>query len=108
MVLFSHFGPVAEVDRICDLAVQRTQSWAEVVREALERTDDLDEIVALLQEEARRDVETGAEATIDLERFETLSSVRMNAMGIVRYWKKRAEREAALRDEQARAPQPES
>jgi len=108
IVLFSHFGPVAEVDRICDLAVQRTQSWAEVVREALERTDDLDEIVALLQEEARRDVETGAEATIDLERFETLSSVRMNAMGIVRYWKKRAEREAALRDEQARAPQPES
>ena len=63
---------------------------------------------ALLQEEARRDVETGAEATIDLERFETLSSVRMNAMGIVRYWKKRAEREAAPRDEQARAPQPES
>jgi glyoxylase-like metal-dependent hydrolase (beta-lactamase superfamily II) len=108
MVLFSHFGPVAEVDRICDLAVQRTQSWAEVVREALERTDDLDDIVALLQDEARRDVETGAEATIDLERFETLSSVRMNALGIVRYWKKCAEREAALRDEQARAPQPES
>src|SRR3972149_444148 len=72
-------------------------------RGARERTDHLDEIVAHLQEEARRDVETGAEATIDLERFETLSSVRMNAMGIVRYWQKRAEREAALRAEQARA-----
>src|SRR3972149_4436294 len=71
--------------------------------DALGRTADRGEIGALLQEEARRDVETGAEATIDLERFETLSSVRMNAMGIVRYWKKRAEREAALRDEQARA-----
>lgn len=97
MVLFSHFGPVEEVDRICELAVRRTRSWAEVVREALERTEDLDEIVALLQAEARRDVETGAQAEIDLERFETLSSVRMNAMGIVRYWKKRAEREAAER-----------
>lgn len=103
MVLFSHFGPVTEVDRICDLAVQRTRSWTEVVRRGLERTDDLDDIVALLQQEARRDVETGAEATIDLERFETLSSVRINAMGIVRYWRKRAEREAA-----DRAPQPES
>jgi hypothetical protein len=65
-----------------------------VVRDALERTDDLDEIVALLEREARRDVETGAQAQIDLARFETLSSIRMNAMGIVRYWKKRAERAA--------------
>lgn len=94
MVLFSHFGPVAEVDRICDLAIRRTRGWAEAVRVGLERTDDLDEIVALLEDEARRDVETGAEAEIDLSRFETLSSIRMNAMGIVRYWKKRAEREA--------------
>ncbi|HEU4355590.1 MAG TPA: MBL fold metallo-hydrolase [Actinomycetota bacterium] len=104
MVLFSHFGPVAEVDRICDLAVRRTWGWTEVVRRGLERTDDLDEIVALLEAEARRDVETGAQAVIDLERFETLSSIRMNAMGIVRYWRKLAEREATDRP----APQPES
>jgi len=95
IVLFSHFGPVTDVDRICDLAVRRTRGWAEVVRVALQRTDDLDEIVTLLEEEARRDAETGAEAQIDLAHFEMLSSVRMNAMGIVRYWKKRAEREAA-------------
>ena len=104
MVLFSHFGPVAEVDRICDLAVQRTRGWTEVVRRGLERTDDLEEIVSLLESEARRDIETGAEAAVDLERFETLSSIRMNAMGIVRYWRKRAEREAIERE----APQPES
>ncbi len=106
MVLFSHFGPVTEVDRICDLAVRRTRSWTEVVRRGLERTADLDEIVALLEQEARRDVETGAEAEIDLERFETLSSVRMNAMGIVRYWTKRAEREA--QEAEGGRPQPES
>jgi len=94
-ILFSHFGPVTEVDRICDLAASRTRAWAEVVRDALTRTDDPDEIVALLEREARSDMETGAEARIDLERFETLSSVRMNAAGIVRYWKKRAESEAA-------------
>jgi glyoxylase-like metal-dependent hydrolase (beta-lactamase superfamily II) len=94
MVLFSHFGPVLEVDRICDLAVRRVRSWAEVVRDALRTTDDLDEIVALLEAEARRDVETGAQASIDLQRFETLSSIRVNAMGLVRYWQKRREREA--------------
>ena len=93
MVLFSHFGPVTEVDRICELAIHRTRAWSEVVRQALETTDDLDTITELLRREAERDIETGAEAVLDLDRFETLSSVRMNAMGILRYWKKRAQAE---------------
>ena len=95
MVLFSHFGPVHEVDRICDVAIERFRRWTEAVREAMEGTDDLDEIVAALETVARQDVETGSEAELDLQRMETLSSVRMNAMGIVRYWTKRREREAA-------------
>lgn len=93
LVLFSHFGPVREVDRICDLAVKRFRDWTTAVGRAMERTDDLDEIVAALEVEARRDVETGAGATLDLERLEILSSIRMNAMGIVRYWQLRRERE---------------
>ena len=98
VLLFAHFGPIEEVDRICDLAVRRIRSWAEAVRTALETTDDLEEITALLEREAARDVETGADATLDLGRLEILSSVRINAMGLVRYWKKRAEREAAKRE----------
>jgi hypothetical protein len=30
-----------------------------------------------------------------MERYDVLSSIRMNAMGLIRYWKKRAERDAA-------------
>ena len=40
MLLFSHFGPVEEVDRICDLAVERFRAWTDAVGEALERTED--------------------------------------------------------------------
>jgi glyoxylase-like metal-dependent hydrolase (beta-lactamase superfamily II) len=94
LVLFSHFGPVREVDRICDLAARRFRGWTEAVRRELERTDDLDEIVRALEVEARNDVETGSEAELDLGRMETLSSVRMNAMGIVRYWQQRAKTDA--------------
>ncbi|HET6616265.1 MAG TPA: MBL fold metallo-hydrolase [Gemmatimonadota bacterium] len=94
-VLFSHFGPVEEVDRICDLAERRFRSWTEAVGRELERSDDLDEIVRVLDRVAQEDAETGSEATLDLQRMETLSSVRMNAMGIVRYWQLRKEREAA-------------
>ena len=87
-LLFSHFGPVDEVDRICDLAIRRFRSWTMAVGDALRRTDDLEEIVQVLQEIARADAETGAEATLDLGVLETMSSIRMNAMGIVRYWTK--------------------
>ncbi len=95
LLLFAHFGPVSEVDRICDLAVRRFRDWTEAVRVAMERTEDLDEVVEILEAEARRDVETGSEAILDVRRLETLSSIRMNAMGIMRYWTKRREREAA-------------
>ena len=93
MVLFSHFGPVEEVDRICELAERRFRSWTETVGRELEDTDDLDEIVRVLERVAREDTETGAEATLDLQRMETLSSVRMNAMGIMRYWQLRRQRQ---------------
>ncbi|HEX6330591.1 MAG TPA: MBL fold metallo-hydrolase [Actinomycetota bacterium] len=91
LVLFSHFGPVREVDRICDLAAKRFRDWTDAVRTTMERTEDLDEIVAVLREVARADAATGAEAELDLDRLETLSSVRMNAMGIRRYWQLRAQ-----------------
>jgi glyoxylase-like metal-dependent hydrolase (beta-lactamase superfamily II) len=97
LLLFSHFGPVRDVDRVCDLAVRRFRDWTEAVRVALDRGADLDEVVEMLEEVARSDVATGAEAELDVARFETLSSTRMNAMGIVRYWTKRREREAAER-----------
>ncbi|MGZ8636700.1 MAG: MBL fold metallo-hydrolase [Actinomycetota bacterium] len=92
-LLFSHFGPVRDVDAICDLAVKRFRDWTEAARRAMEDSDDLEAVVAALEVEARRDVETGAEAELDLGRLETLSSIRMNAMGIHRYWRKRREAE---------------
>ena len=104
ILLFSHFGPVAEVDHICDLASERFRRWTAVVGEAMKRTQDLDEIVAVLERVARDDVETGSQADLDLQRLETLSSIRMNATGIVRYWTKRREREEA--EERARGLEP--
>lgn len=95
VLLFAHFGPIAEIDRVCDLAVRRLRGWAEIVRGAMETTDDLDEIAAVLERATADEIRTGADAPIDLERLEVLSSIRMNAAGLVRYWRKRAEREAA-------------
>ncbi len=101
LVLFAHFGPVADVEHICALAIRRLRSWTEAVRHVLTRTQDIDEIVTVLERVARDDVETGSEAPLDLGRLDLLSSIRMNAMGIVRYWQLRAERERAEAADQA-------
>lgn len=93
-LLFAHFGPVVEVDRICDLAARRFRAWTERAEEVLHAGGDLDAVVAALEEEAASDRATGADAPIDLDRLETLSSVRMNALGIIRYLETREERRA--------------
>jgi glyoxylase-like metal-dependent hydrolase (beta-lactamase superfamily II) len=92
-VLFSHFGPVDEVDRICDLAAERFRRWTEEVGEAVTDPDDLDEVVRVLEGQSRADAaaDTGAEAALDVQALETMSSLRLNAMGIAGYWKRRRE-----------------
>ena len=97
LVLFSHFGPVHEVERICDLAAERFRTWTEAVGDALERglepdrDEALDEVMRVLRDVARSDAQTGAEAELDLQAMETMSSIRLNAMGILGYWRRRRE-----------------
>jgi glyoxylase-like metal-dependent hydrolase (beta-lactamase superfamily II) len=95
LVLLSHFGPVAEVDHICELAERRLLAWSDTVRDALVRDDDLDRITHLLEEQGADEYRADSGEEVDMERYDVLSSIRMNTMGLVRYWTKRAEREAA-------------
>jgi glyoxylase-like metal-dependent hydrolase (beta-lactamase superfamily II) len=91
VIMFSHFGPVRDVDAICTLAAERLRRWAGIVREVLVRTEDLDEIAGVLERETASEFDD-AEGAAGLDRYEILSSMRMNASGLVRYWRKQAER----------------
>ncbi len=95
VLLFSHFGPVKEVDELCSIASSRLRRWATIVRDALDQTDDLDRITELLERQTSSEFDDAKDAgiEIDMERYETLASMRMNAAGLVRYWKKRTDAE---------------
>jgi len=93
-LLLSHFGSVPDIDAVCDLAIERIRAWSDVVREALRTTDDLDELERLLQQQGAAEYMADSGQPIDMDRYDVLSSIRMNAAGIARYWRKRAEREA--------------
>jgi hypothetical protein len=89
--MFSHFGPVEEIDALCDVARSRLVKWADVVHDAMKETEDIDRITQILTERTASEFDEAAPGA-DLERYEVLSGMRMNAAGLVRYWQKQAER----------------
>ena len=95
-LLTSHFGPVPDVADACARAADRIQAWARDVGALLE--DDLDAsedlIVESLARRARLEFETDAGRAFEPARYDALGSIRMNAQGLARYWRKRWEREA--------------
>jgi glyoxylase-like metal-dependent hydrolase (beta-lactamase superfamily II) len=93
-LLTSHFGPIADAAAGCDRASARIRSWSETVRRVSRDTDDVDRIAATLREQAAEEHLEDAGVPIDLARYDALGSIRMNAAGLERYWRKRREREA--------------
>lgn len=94
-ILFSHFGPVEEVEHVTTLAITRLERWTRIVEEALEETDDPARVAQRLREGTAREMnpaeaDEGRRAGVS-ERYESLSSFEMNATGIMRYLRKKRE-----------------
>ena len=81
ILLFAHFGPLADVAATCDLAIRRVRDWAGVVEEALRETEDPDELAARLEAAALADIETGAEADARPRRCSRIASGCSRASG---------------------------
>ena len=93
VLLFSHFGPATEVAHLCSLATRRVRKWTAIVEEALAETEDPVEIARILQERTATETNPaeGARAEALQDRYELLSSYQMNARGLARYLRKRAQ-----------------
>ena len=97
VLLTSHFGAVRDPDEGFDRGASRILSWAATVRAALEDEPGAggDHLESVLREQAREEYETDSGSPFDLGRYDAIGSIRMNADGLARYWRKRWEREAA-------------
>jgi len=95
-LLTSHFGPVVDVDAGLERAAERIRDWSQAVRRHLESdpTADDDAVATTLLRQARREYDADSSFPFDLDRYDALGSIRMNAQGLSRYWRKRWEREA--------------
>lgn len=96
VLMTSHFGPVEHPEEGCERAAARIVAWSDAVRRRMD-TDPgsgLDDLTEMLQDVAAADHLADAGVPIDLDRYDAIGSIRMNATGLARYWRKRREAEA--------------
>jgi hypothetical protein len=96
LLLTSHFGATPDVETACDRAAARIVAWSDEIAQALRASEPSeDDLTAILRHRAEREfAEDSGGAPFDLARYDALGSIRMNAQGLARYWRKRWEREA--------------
>jgi glyoxylase-like metal-dependent hydrolase (beta-lactamase superfamily II) len=91
-LLTSHFGAVRDVEVAFDEAVAGVVAWSEEVRRQLEGSLELDDdsLARALKEVARGELAAhGVELDRVIDRYDALGSIRMNAQGLARYWRKK-------------------
>jgi glyoxylase-like metal-dependent hydrolase (beta-lactamase superfamily II) len=96
-LLTSHYGVVADPEEGFARGEERIRAWAETVRARLVREPgaDTDSLERELVVQARVEYESDSGLPFDIGRYDAIGSIRMNAEGLARYWRKRWEREAS-------------
>jgi glyoxylase-like metal-dependent hydrolase (beta-lactamase superfamily II) len=81
-LLFSHYGPVRDVEDTLARAEEEVRLWVELVREARGDRLDLDHAIAMVREKTRaRYAVSAADPEVEA-KFEELSSYASNVVGI--------------------------
>ena len=84
-LLFSHFGPVTEIDETLDASVDEIHAWVDVVRLAREVSPNMDHAVAMVNEKDRARHRRLYENPAVLAKQEELSNTEANVAGIMRW-----------------------
>jgi glyoxylase-like metal-dependent hydrolase (beta-lactamase superfamily II) len=98
-LLTSHFGAIPNAEEGCDRGAQRIRDWSETTRRVLsadpsaDGTADVDAVAAAFHELAAEEFRRDSGREIELERYNVIGSIEMNAAGLTRYWRKRWEAE---------------
>lgn len=95
-VYLAHYGAIGPPLESLAEASDRLRAWADVAREAVVEHDELDHVADTLAARFAADIVTDDEDAA--RRVGILGGYRSNAMGLLRYWRKRFESEAASGD----------
>lgn len=84
-LLFSHYGPVTDVDATFDASEAELRYWVETVRDARHASGDLDHAIAMVRERSRERYPRIAADEALAHKQEEISGVDANVRGIWRW-----------------------
>jgi glyoxylase-like metal-dependent hydrolase (beta-lactamase superfamily II) len=84
-LLFSHYGPVTDVDDVLDASEAELHYWVETAREAYTAGMDIEHAIAMVTEKDRQRHPEFYASPETAEKFEELSSVGAQVRGIYRW-----------------------
>lgn len=94
-VYLAHYGAIDPPRDSLQLASDRLAAWAGVAREAVIEHDELDHVADTLARRFAADIELPPDDPEAAQRVEILGGYRSNAMGLLRYWRRRLAADAA-------------
>ena len=97
-LLFSHYGPVTEVDQTLDVSIEELRLWVELVKDARHEQLDLDHAIAMIKEKTHERYTRLFNDPALAHRFEELNSTGANIVGINRWLDKIEESEYSFGD----------
>lgn len=92
-VYLAHYGAIDPPRDRLDEAADRLRVWAETAREAVLEHDELDHVEATLASRLAAEITVADDDPDAQQRLQILGGYRSNAMGLLRYWRKRFESE---------------
>ncbi|WP_326638885.1 MBL fold metallo-hydrolase [Streptosporangium sp. NBC_01755] len=84
-LLFSHYGPVTDVEEILGRSAEELRVWVDLTRQARAQAMDLDHAVAMVRERTRDRYAALKADEATAEQFELLSGAPSNVAGIL-HW----------------------
>lgn len=84
-LLFSHYGPVEDVDATLERSREELRRWVDMVRAARAESTGLDHAVAMVHQRLREEQPHYYDDDAVFEKFEALSSATANVQGIARW-----------------------
>ncbi|MFI6503373.1 MBL fold metallo-hydrolase [Nonomuraea typhae] len=84
-LLFSHYGPVDDVQEILDRSAEELRIWVDMTRRARSEGMDLDHAVAMVRDHTRDRYQALKSDDETAEQFELLSGAESNVAGIL-HW----------------------
>lgn len=94
-IYLAHYGAIDPPQESLQEASDRLAAWAEVARDAVAEHAELDHVADTLAARFASDITFAPDDPEAERRVNILGSFRSNAMGLLRYWTKRFEAEAA-------------